>query len=94
MKSQWLPATGLVFVLILLVYASEMACFVGLLATIPMVFLICALAYRDLVGMPDLVPPAPPAWSVPRPPQEGVWPPPPGAFTPPPPILGESEQDP
>lgn len=75
MKAQWLPATGFVLVLGLLVYASEIPCGLGLLATIPMMFLVCALAYRDLAGMPDVLPPPAPAYGVPSP---GVWPPPPG----------------
>ncbi len=77
MKAQWLPAAGFVFVMGLLVYASELACGVGLLATIPMVFLICALAYRDLVGMPNMVPFTPPGRPDYGPPDAGVWPPPP-----------------
>lgn len=75
MKAQWLPAAGFVFVLGLLVYASEIPCGIGLLATIPMVFLICALAYRDLVGMPNMAPPPVPGYAPAAP---GVWPPPPG----------------
>ena len=77
MKGQWLPATGFVFILGLLVYASYMLCGVGLLATVPMVFLICALAYRDLVGMPNMVPFVPPGRPNYGPPEAGVWPPPP-----------------
>ena len=77
MKGQWLPATGFVFILGLLVYASYVVCGVGLLATVPMVFLICALAYRDLVGMPNMVPFVPPGRPDYGPPEAGVWPPPP-----------------
>ena len=89
MKAQWLPAAGFVFVLGLLVYVSEIPCGLGLLATVPMVFLICALAYRDLVGMPNMVPrPLPGAMpgyppSYP-PPAAGSWPPPPGSANYPP----------
>ena len=55
-KSHWLRATGFVFVMGLLVYASEILCGLGLLATVPMAFLVTALAYRDLAGMPDVLP--------------------------------------
>lgn len=81
MKSRWAAAAGFVVVLGLLVYASEIPCGVGLLATIPMVFLICALAYRDMIGMPNMVPPPAPYYS-PTPP--GVWPPAPSTWPPPP----------
>ena len=76
MKAHWLPAAGFVFVLGLLVYASEIPCGLGLLVTIPMVFLMTALAYRDLAGMPDILPPPAPYYSPAAP---GVWPPPPTA---------------
>ena len=74
MKSVWPSAAGFVFVLGLLVYASELLCGIGLLATIPMVFLITALAYRDMLGMPNMT--APPAPFYPQA-EAGVWPPPP-----------------
>lgn len=74
MKSRWAAAAGFVFVLGLLVYASALPCYVGLLATAPMVFLICALAYRDMVGMPNMVPPPTPYYPAA---QAGTWPPPP-----------------
>ena len=76
MKGQWLPAAGFIFVLGLLIYASEIPCGLGLLATIPMIFLTTALAYRDLAGMPDVLPPPAPYYPPPAP---GVWPPPPTA---------------
>ena len=74
MKGRWAASAGFVFVLGVLVYASALPCYVGLLATVPMIFLTCALAYRDMVGMPDMAPlPAPyyPAADA------GTWPPPP-----------------
>lgn len=74
MKGNWLGAAGFVFVLGLLVYVSEIPCGLGLLATIPMIFLTTALAYRDLAGMPDVLPPPSPDYSPAAP---GVWPPPP-----------------
>lgn len=76
MRGQWLRAAGFVFVLGLLVLVSEIVtCSIGLLATLPMVWLIAALAYRDMIGMPDMVPPKPDV-PVYAPPQEGIWPPP------------------
>lgn len=79
MRGQWLRAAGFVFVLGLLVLVSEIVtCSIALLATLPMVWLVAALAYRDMIGMPDMAAPKPnlPAQA---PPQEGVWPPPPNA---------------
>ncbi len=81
MRPRMWAAAGFVFVVGLLVYASELLCGVGLLATIPMVFLICALAYRDMIGMPDMAPPPGPAYAPSAP---GVWPPAPGTWPPPP----------
>ena len=74
MKNAWPAAAGFVFVLGILVYASEIPCGLGLLATIPMFFLITALAYRDMLGMPNMAAPPAPAYA---PAQAGVWPPPP-----------------
>lgn len=94
MKGNWLPATGFIFVLGLLVYASEIPCGLGLLATIPMVFLTTALAYRDLAGMPDVLPPPSPSYPPAAP---GVWPPPPSQASPygqPPPPYGQSAPPP
>ena len=72
MKAHWLPATGFVFVMGLLVYASEIPCGLGLLATVPMAFLVTALAYRDLAGMPGVLPLPAPFHPTAAP---GVWPP-------------------
>ena len=74
MKAQWAAAAGFVFVLGALWYAGALLCYVGLLATTPMIFLVCALAYRDMVGMPNMVPPPAPYYP---PAQAGTWPPPP-----------------
>lgn len=76
MKGRWAASAGFVFVLGLLVYASALPCYVGLLATAPMIFLVCALAYRDMVGMPNMVPPPTPYYPVA---DAGTWPPPPNA---------------
>ena len=78
MKSRWAASAGFVLVLGVLVYASALPCYVGLLATVPMIFLICASAYRDMVGMPNMVPPPAPYYSAA---DAGTWPPPPTVFT-------------
>lgn len=79
MKGNWVSAAGFVFVLFLLVYASEIPCGLGLFATMPMVFLITALAYRDMVGMQGIVTPISPYGATSTPGHTpGVWPPPPG----------------
>ena len=72
MKGQVPAAAGFVFVLGVVVYASALPCYVGLLATTPMIFLICALAYRDMVGMPNMVPPPAPYYQAA---DAGTWPP-------------------
>ncbi len=77
MKRQAGPAAGFVFVYGLLLYASQLLCGIGMLATVPMLFLLCALAYRDMIGMPDMAPPPAPFYA---PPQPGVWPPPPNVL--------------
>lgn len=80
MRAQWLAAAGLVFVIGILVFLSELPCGLGLLVTLPMCFLISALAYRDMIGMPGRLFPPPPSYGVEQP---GVWPPPPGLVPPP-----------
>jgi hypothetical protein len=42
---------GLVFILYLIVEVSFIPCGLGLLVTLPLLSLVCALAYHDLVGM-------------------------------------------
>ncbi len=81
MRPRMGAAAGFVFVYGLLLYASELLCGIGLLATIPMIFLICALAYRDMIGMPNMAPPPGPTYTPSAP---GVWPPAPGTWAPPP----------
>jgi len=85
MKGQWFSAAVLVLVIGLLILISEIPLLLGLLVTLPMFFLLSALAYRDMIGMPGMVFPAPPSYG---PPQEGVWPPPPSAGQSPPPTWG------
>lgn len=81
MRPRMGAAAGFVFVYGLLLYASQLLCGIGTLATVPMIFLICALAYRDMIGMPDMAPPPGPTYAPSAP---GVWPPAPGTWPPPP----------
>ena len=92
-KPRMWAAAGFVFVYGLLVYASELLCGIGLLATIPMAYLICALAYRDLIGMPNMAPPPMPFYA---PAAAGVWPPAPGTWpqNAPPPQWGSTPETP
>lgn len=74
MKGQTLPAAGFTFVQGVVLCAGQLSCGVGLLATFPMTLLVCALAYRDMAGMPDMAPLPGPVYA---PAGVGVWPPPP-----------------
>lgn len=76
MKQDWLSATGFMFVYVLLMLASALPCFLGLFVTAPMLHVISALAYRDMIGMPGVTVAGQPAYGQAQP---GVWPPPPGA---------------
>ncbi len=67
-------AIGLVFVFTLLYMLSALPCGLGLFVTVPMMFLLSALVYRDMIGIPNMVTPAGPTYGSP---QSGVWPPPP-----------------
>lgn len=79
MKSDWLNAALFSFVYLLILVVSELPCYLGLIATYPMMFIISALAYRDMVGMPNVSPGgyAPGAAAFPPAHAPGVWPPPP-----------------
>lgn len=76
MKSDWLSATLFYIVLMLLISLGALACGVGILVTMPIHFIVPALAYRDMIGMPGAGTPAPSAYGNPS---SGVWPPPPSA---------------
>jgi|SRR5579883_945953 len=88
MKGQWLMSSLIVFVFLLLMFATAMLCLIPLLATGPMFMLLSSLMYRDMIGMPQAqawtgtqyYPPSnyPPA-------TPGAWPPPPTQNPPPPP---------
>lgn len=93
MSSGWLQATGLTFVLSLIVLASCIPCGLGLFVTVPMMSVIGALAYRDMIGFPDgggaygYAQPGygQPGYGQPYYGQQapGSWPPPPGQPQPP-----------
>ena len=89
MKQDMWNAAGFTFVMGLLVLASVFACGLGEFVTIPMFYLVAALAYRDMIGMPG-VNQAAPAYGAAGP---GVWPPAPSA-APPPPQWGTSADAP
>jgi len=80
-KRDWLNAAALVFIGFLLVILSELPLGLGLLVTIPMAWIVSALAYRDMVGMPGLNIIVPSAYGTA---QQGIWPPPPSINAPPP----------
>src|SRR5262245_6303155 len=66
-KRDWIMFTIFAVALYLIAIAGSLACGIGALATLPLLFLGQALAYRDLVGMPGaqgqgqfMAPPPPP----------------------------------
>jgi hypothetical protein len=88
MKQDWLRSAGFVFVLGLVVMASYCCCFLPILITTPMCYIVCALAARDMLGaiapVEVLPPPTPGSWPPPPnynfpsgapPPNQGTWPP-------------------
>ena len=81
MKKDWLAAAAFLIVLGLVIFASVIPCGLGLFVTVPMVYLVGVLAYRDMVGMPGASQ-LPPGYGAPSAP--GVWPPAPGIWPPPP----------
>ena len=64
-------ATAFVFVFCLIMFASAVPCGLGVLITCPMMFIIGALAYRDLVGMPGMATSS----TAQAPSDPGQWPP-------------------
>ncbi|BDI30203.1 hypothetical protein CCAX7_22540 [Capsulimonas corticalis] len=79
MKGDWLKAGLFCLLFTALMGASALLCGLGLLATTPMLYLVSALAYRDMAGMPILTT-QPFEYGAGQP---GVWPPPPQATRPP-----------
>jgi hypothetical protein len=66
-KRDWIMFTIFAVALYIIAIAGSLACGVGVLATLPLLFLGHALAYRDLVGIPGaqmegqfMAPPPPP----------------------------------
>jgi uncharacterized membrane protein len=51
-KKDWIMFTVFAIALVIIAEAGAIACGVGILATLPLLFLSHALAYRDLVGIP------------------------------------------
>jgi hypothetical protein len=89
-KKDWIMFTLFAIALIIIAEAGAIACGFGVLATLPLLFLGHALAYRDLVGMPGahsqgqfMPPPPPPDYrdyaqaQTPAQPQAPAWAPPP-----------------
>ena len=81
MKRDMWNGVAFMFVMGLLILVSVIPCFLGLLVTYPMLWLVSALAYRDMVGMPGPASPYGAGYGAAAP---GVWPPAPGAWPPPP----------
>lgn len=97
MKRDMWNAAAFIFVMGLLLLVSLIPCGLGLFVTLPMLYLVTALAYRDMIGMPGLGAPASAygagQYGAPPPNAPGVWPPPPGQQSPygqpPPPSFGQ-----
>jgi uncharacterized membrane protein len=84
MKRDLWNAAAFTLVMSLLVIASYLAFCLGEFVTFPMFWLVAALAYRDMIGMPGIAAPASPYGAAPYgTPPPGVWPPPPGQAPPP-----------
>ena len=84
MKRDMWNAGAFILVMGLVVLAGIIPCGLGLLVTIPMFYLVAALAYRDMIGMPGGANTTG-AFGVPGgygAAQSGVWPPPPEARPP------------
>jgi uncharacterized membrane protein len=75
-KQDWLAATGLAFVMYLILFFSGL-CLIGGLVTLPMVAIMTSLAYRDMIGMPTVQQDVPILAPV------GSWPPSPRSGEPP-----------
>jgi hypothetical protein len=88
-KRDWIMFTIFAVALYIISAAGALACGVGVLATLPLLFLGQALAYRDCVGMPgaqsqeQFMPPPPPDYRDYAPSQTPVAQPQPPAWTPP-----------
>lgn len=74
-KKDWLMFTAFAFVVQLIAGAGAILCYVGLLASYPLFFLISVIAYRDEFGVAGAS--GPQTYSPPPPPDYGMNPPPP-----------------
>ncbi len=74
-KKDWLMYTFFAFVVGLIAGAGVILCYVGLLASYPLYFLITAVAYRQVFGLDGMNSPA--SYSPPPPPNYGDYNPPP-----------------
>lgn len=74
---------------LLLGLATLFTCYLGGLVTLPMAYIICVLAYRDMVGMTGIIEPTY-GYGYPQyaPQPQGVWPPPPSDLPPSHPTYG------
>ena len=82
MKRDMWMAAAFAFVMGLVIAVSAIPCGLGLFVTVPMFYLVGALAYRDMIGMPTGAGGyGQPGFGAPAAP--GVWPPAPSAAPPP-----------
>lgn len=77
-KKNWLLFTAFALVLQLIAGAGAILCYVGLLASYPLYFLISTIAYRDVFGVAGASRTQP--YSPPPPPDYGMNPPPPSSW--------------
>ncbi len=77
-KKEWLMFTAFALVVQLIAGAGAILCYVGLLASYPVYFLIMTSAYRDVFGVAGAS--APQTYSPPPPPDYGMNPPPPSSW--------------
>jgi hypothetical protein len=91
MKNDLLNSVLLYLLLSLIMYAGSLALGIGIFVTMPIYWLVSALTYRDMVGIPGvprggwrIAPPPPVAWPPPNanPPPANIWPPAPSQTPP------------
>lgn len=93
MKVDWLNAALFSFVFYLIIaFGTVLTCFLGAFVLYPMMFIISALAYRDMIGTPNSggygAPPPTQPYGGFTPQTPGVWPPAPSGGQPP---FGQSQ---
>lgn len=77
-KKDWLMFTAFAFVVNIIASLGSILCYVGLLASYPLLFTITSVAYRDVFGVAGAN--APQSYSPPPPPDYGMNPPPPSSW--------------